>query len=118
MNSSLPFDTSNFEELPISIIICEPVANADGSLRDYRIVFGNEPFDRLWQSLNRKDNFIGELAGENNLLANEKFIATPLDNLPAPYVGFILTNDIKHDKKTERENFLNYIKLNHIANHF
>ncbi|MBR4153510.1 MAG: response regulator [Selenomonadaceae bacterium] len=110
MNSSLPFDTSNFEELPISIIICEPVANADGSLRDYRIVFGNEPFDRLWQSLNRKDNFIGELAGENNLLANEKFIATPLDNLPAPYVGFILTNDIKHDKKTERENFLNYIK--------
>ena len=110
MNSSLPFDTSNFEELPISIIICEPVANADGSLRDYRIVFGNEPFDRLWQSLNKKDNFIGELAGENNLLANEKFIATPLDNLPAPYVGFILTNGIKRDKKTERENFLNYIK--------
>ena len=47
MSDSLPFDTSTFEKLPISIIICEPVLNADGSLRDYRIVFGNEPFGRL-----------------------------------------------------------------------
>ncbi len=110
MNSSLPFDTSNFEKLPISIIICEPVTNADGSLRDYRIVFGNEPFARLWQNLKKKTDFIGELVEENNLLAEEKILSTPLENLPAPYVGFILTDITEHAKKTARNNFITSMK--------
>ena len=108
MSDSLPFDTSTFEKLPISIIICEPVLNADGSLRDYRIVFGNEPFGRLWKNLKKRNDFIGELVKKNNLL-DGKIISTPLD-LPAPYVGFILTDASKHDKKSARENFINSIK--------
>ena len=110
MNSSLPFDTSNFEELPISIIICEPVNNADGSLRDYRIVFGNEPFARLWQNLKKKNDFIGELVEENNLFAAEKILSTPLENLPAPYIGFILTDITEHEKKSAQENFMRSLK--------
>ena len=61
MKSSLPFDTTKFEELPISVIICKPVLNADGSVCDYRIVFGNEPF----ACLIGKNNFVGELLSEN-----------------------------------------------------
>ena len=72
MNSSLPFDTSKFEELPISIIICEPVKNEDGSPHDYRIVFGNEPFENFWQSRGKANDFIGELVNENNLLGGGK----------------------------------------------
>ncbi|MBR4903508.1 MAG: response regulator [Selenomonadaceae bacterium] len=109
MNSSLPFDTSNFEELPISIIICEPVKNADGSLRDYRIAFGNEPFARFWQSLNKSEDFIGAFTGENNLLGGGKVLSTPINNLPAPYVGFILTDISEYEKKSARTNFLRSI---------
>jgi hypothetical protein len=71
MNSSLPFDTSKFDELPISIIICTPVLNADDSVRDYRIVFGNEQFAGLWGALRKFYDFVGELVGEN--LSSEKF---------------------------------------------
>ncbi len=109
MNSSLPFDTSKFEELPISIIICEPVKNEDGSLHDYRIVFGNEPFENFWQNRNRTKDFIGELVNENNLLGGGKILSTPLNNLPAPYVGFILTDITEHEKKSARNNFMRSI---------
>ena len=108
MTGSLPFDTSNFEKLPIGIIICEPVLNEDGSRRDYRIVFGNESFGRLWQCLKKKNDFIGELAKKNNLL-DGKIISTPLE-VPAPYVGFILTDATDHDRKTARENFMRSVR--------
>ena len=109
MNSSLPFNTSNFEELPISIIICEPVKNTDGSLRDYRIVFGNEPFARLWQSLGKANDFIGKFAGENNLISGGKILSTQMNNLPAPYTGFILTDLSDYEKKSARNNFMRSI---------
>ncbi len=109
MNSSLPFDKSKFEELPISIIICEPVKNEDGSLHDYRIVFGNEPFVDLWKGRGKANDFIGELVNENNLLGGGKIISTPLKNLPAPYVGYVLTDLTDYEKKSARNNFMRSI---------
>ena len=106
MKSSLPFDTTKYDELPISTIICKPVLNADGSLRDYRIVFGNEPFARLWTDLGQTKNFVGEFVG--NL--NGKIFSTPLPDLPAPYVGFILTDITDYEKQSARKNFLHSIR--------
>ena len=97
MNSPLPFDTTRFNELPISIFICTPVLNADGSTRDYRIVFGNEPFARQ----TGEKNFVGELVGE--IVDSEKFFAAPFENFPAPYVGFILINISEREKFSARK---------------
>ena len=109
MKNSLPFDTKKFDEMPISIIICKPVLNADGSKRDYRIVFGNEPFANLWRGLGKKRNFVSELVDENNLFG-EKILPTPLTDLPAPYVGFILTDIADYEKKFARNHFLRSIR--------
>ena len=109
MKSSLPFDTRKFDELPISIIICKPVLNADGSRRDYRIVFGNEPFARLWHGLGKTRDFVGELADENNLFG-EKILSSPIPDLPEPYVGFMLTDLADYDKKVARSHFLRTIR--------
>ncbi|MBQ7454728.1 MAG: hypothetical protein IJS69_06750, partial [Selenomonadaceae bacterium] len=108
MNSSLPFDTTTFDELPISIIICKPVLNADGSARDYRIVFGNEPFAKLWNASGKTEDFVGELVNENFLTT--KFFSTPLKNLPEPFVGFTLIDTSDHDKKITRANFLRIVR--------
>ena len=97
MNSSLPFDTNKFDELPISIFICKPVLNADGFHLDYRIVFGNEPFARLLG----KENFVDGLVSEN--IDREKFLMTQFGNLPAPYVGFTLTSLTEHEKISSRD---------------
>ena len=104
MNSSLPFDTTRFNELPISIFICTPVLNADGSARDYRIVFGNEPFALQ----TGKKNFVGELVGE--IVDSEKFFAAPFENLPAPYVGFVLIDISEREKFSARNHFLRSIR--------
>ena len=108
MNSSLPFDTTKFDELPISIIICKPVLNVDGSARDYRIVFGNEPFAEIWNALGNADDFVGALVNENFL--TQKFLSTPLKNLPEPFVGFMLTDTTDHDKKFARAQFLRTVR--------
>ncbi|MCR5833035.1 MAG: response regulator [Selenomonadaceae bacterium] len=104
MYSSLPFDTTKFDELPISIIICQPVFNADGSAKDYRIVFGNEQFANQWNTLGKNSDFRGELVNDN--LPQNKFISTPLNNLPKPYVGFILTDTTEYNRQNAKDNFL------------
>ena len=104
MNSSLPFDTTNYDELPLSIIICKPVMNADGTERDYRIVFGNEPFVRLMGN----EDFNGKLVSEN--IDAKKFLKVPLENLPEPYVGFVLINISDHENFSARNNFLRSIR--------
>ena len=107
MNSSLPFDTTKFNELPTGIIICQPVLNADGSASYYRIVFGNEPFADIWKNLGKKNDFIGALIDENFL--TEKFSSMPLKNLPEPFVGFMLIDTTEHDKKFAHDNFLQIV---------
>ena len=104
MNSSLPFDTTKFDELPLPIFICKPVLNADGSLRDYRIVFGNEPFAQLLG----KKNFVGEFVSQ--IIDSEKFLSTPPENLIEPYVISTLTKISEHDKFSARSHFLSSIR--------
>ncbi|MBO4779591.1 MAG: PAS domain-containing protein, partial [Selenomonadaceae bacterium] len=104
MTASLPFDTTKFDELPINIILCKPVLNADGSARDHRIVFGNETFIEWRQAGNGERNFFGKLVSE--ILSGEKVLSTPLKNLPEPYTGFILTDVTDYEKKSARTNFL------------
>ena len=108
MTSSLPFDTSTFDELPINVIICTPVLNADGSAGDYRIVFGNEPFAQMWNACGKTDDFIGAFVNEN--FSDEQFLLTPLDNLPAPYIGFVLTDVSECEKKYTRKSILRIIR--------
>ncbi|MBR2519767.1 MAG: response regulator [Selenomonadaceae bacterium] len=127
MNNSLPLNTSKFDELTIATIICEPVLNAGGSLRDYRIVFGNEAFARLWRDFGHVEDFFGALivesglAGNENLTSSHAFLMTlrrrellvhfqPMNELPAPYVGFFLTNVSEYEKSSAREHFLRSIR--------
>ncbi|MBR1805316.1 MAG: response regulator [Selenomonadaceae bacterium] len=126
MDSSLPLDTSKFDELKIGTIICEPVLNADGSLRDYRIVFGNEAFARLWKTFGQTDDFIGAFVVENGLSGDEIFTSNAftntlrrgelcvhfqrIDDLPAPYVGFFVTDLSDSEKTSAREHFLRSIR--------
>ena len=108
MNCSLPFDVSKYDELPISVIICKPVSKADGSGRDYRIVFGNESFARLWRNLGKTTDFIGKTVGEN--FSGEKILSTPIKNLPEPFAGFILTDVTAYERKSARTAFLKTVK--------
>ncbi len=108
MTASLPFDTTKFDELPLDIIICKPVLNADGSVRDNRIVFGNESFAERWRTLNGTSNFIGVLVSD--ILSGRKILTAPLKNLPAPYVGFVLTDVADFDRKSAREHFLRTVR--------
>ena len=127
MNSSLPLDTAKFNELTIAAIICEPVLNIGGSLRDYRIVFGNEAFAHIWHDFGQVEDFVGALVIENGLASNEiltpsqAFLKTlrrgelcvhfqPMKELPAPYVGFFLTNVSEYEKISAQEHFLRSIR--------
>ncbi|MBR7024413.1 MAG: response regulator [Selenomonadaceae bacterium] len=101
---TLPLDTTKYAAAPLGIIICKPIKNADGSLRDYRIIFGNEPF----KNLTGKADFVGALVSE--LIDNRKFLKTPLEDVPAPYVGFAVINIAEDEKNITRKQFLKTIR--------
>ena len=104
IHMTLPLDTTKYAAAPLGIIICKPIKNADGSLRDYRIIFGNEPFKRL----TGKTNFIGMLVSE--LTDNRKFMKTQLEDVPEPYVGFAVISIAEDEKKITRKQFLKTIR--------
>ena len=101
---TLPLDTTKYAVAPLAIIICKPIKNTDGSLRDYRIIFGNEPFKRL----TGKTDFTGALVSE--LIDNRKFMKTQLEDVPAPYIGFAVINIAEDEKKIARKQFLKTIR--------
>ena len=101
---TLPLDMTKYAAVPVSIIICKPIRNTDGSLRDYRVIFGNEPFKRL----TGKTDFVGALVSE--LIDNRKFIKTQLEDVPEPYVGFAVINISEDEKKISRKQFLKTIR--------
>ena len=103
MTSSLPFDTTKYDELPLSIIICKPVMNANGSVRDYRIIFGNEHFKRL-----TGDMFAGEKLSDT--INAEKFLKTRIEDIPEPYVGFFLIKISDMSEQISRKQFRKMIR--------
>ena len=124
MKSHLPLDTSKFDELTIGIIICEPVFSGK-TLRDYRIIFGNEAFSRLWHAFGRENDFNGAFLIENGLSSEENLTSNAftkrfcdkisvhmqkIDDLPAPYVGFYVLDVSDGEKTSAREDFLNSVR--------
>ena len=133
-NLELPFDTTPYDKLPISTMIYEPVYHADGSLKDFRVVYGNEIFARDWLLTYHDDNYVGQclkartLMDEYSLSMLEKFLTepphpfstymlmvnfhlhfVPITNLPAPYAGVLMTNLNDYEEKEARIHFLRNI---------
>ena len=129
---ALPFDTTPYDRLPISTILCEPALDPDGTVRDYRIVYGNEVFARDWRRLCGDEAFVGSSLVRAQILDDSaamemiaRFQASPpqafttfverknlhlhfqpLTDLPEPYVGFFLTNITDYEEQEARVHFL------------
>ena len=134
MTNTLPFDTSPYDKLPVSVMIYEPIYRADGSLRDFRIVYGNEIFARDWLATYRDSVYVGVCLKERTLMDEysismlERFLTetphpfstympmvnfhlhfVPITNLPAPYAGVVMTNLNDYEGKESRIHFLRNI---------
>ena len=134
-NIVLPFDTTPYDKLPISTMIYEPVYNDDGSLRDFRLVYGNNIFARDWKLIYHSDTFVGECLKESTLMDEyslgmlERFLTEkphsfstymPMVNLhlhfepmagllPPPYHGVLMTILNDYEEKESRTHFLRNI---------
>ena len=62
------YDTSVYDNFPVTILIYEAVKDADGKTVDYRIVYGNRQFAKDFRKIYGKDEFLGLQAGKNRLL--------------------------------------------------
>ena len=132
---TLPFDTSPYDKLPVSVMIYEPVWNADGTVRDFRIVYGNEVFAQDWLATYRDTAFVGVCLKERTLMDEysismlERFLTepphafstympmvnfhlhfVPVTNLPAPYAGVVMTNLNDYEETESRIHFLRNIR--------
>ena len=103
MTGSLPMDVTKYAELPLGIIICKPVMNTDGTERDYRIVFGNEHFAKMMGGA-----FTGETVSE--IIDAEKYLMTRLEDVPEPYVGFIVIKIADMSEQISRKQFRKMIR--------
>ena len=140
MKNLLPFDTTKYNDLPISVVIYQTVYDSDNSIRDFRIVYGNKIFIRDWKKYHRDKIFFGAYLVRDKILNDEvvnemiKFSAgnlcafssyiqaedihvhfQPIENLPPPYGGFFLTNVSDYQEKSAHTHFLHAIKQMEIA---
>ena len=140
-NKSLPFDPAVYESLPISMFLVEPEFLADGSPEDYRIVYGNAMFVKAWRRLYGERDCTGMHIEADHLLndyalrmmgrfcagspaAFSIYVAQtnlhlhfqPVTGLPAPFMGYFLT-DITDDKEQDAKvHFLRNIRqMNNVA---
>ena len=133
--SLLPFETGQYERHSISSFIYEPVYYADGSLRDFRILYASDVFARDWETIYHNTDYLGALLKESTLMDDyslemmERFITQkphsfmtympmvnlhlyfePILDLPVPYAGFYLTNITNHAFRDARDHFLRNIR--------
>ena len=133
--SLLPFETGQYEQHSISSFIYEPIYHADGSLRDFRILYASDIFARDWEAIYHNEDYLGALLKESTLMDDyslemmERFITQkphafmtympmvnlhlyfePIPDLPAPYAGFYLTNITNHAFRDARDHFLRNIR--------
>ena len=131
---NLPFDTTAYDALPISTMVYEPVRNGDGSLKDFRLVYGNAVFERDWKRIYHSDSFVGECLKDRTLMDEyslgmlERFLTEtphsfstympmvnlhlhfePMTGLPAPYAGVFMTNLTDYEEQEARTHFLRNI---------
>ena len=57
--SPLPFDTTKYDDLPMSAVIYKPVPNEDGSSFDYIIVYANESLIKDWNLYRSDEPWLG-----------------------------------------------------------
>ena len=115
----LPFDTSKYDDLPISTVIYEPYTNFNISKCEYRIVYINDAFAAEW-NFYRPNEVVQKLMDENSqrgtsfsYYIKEKDVHVhfqSVKNLPPPYIGFFLTNVTEYEEKSAKIHFLRSIK--------
>ena len=135
MSFKLPFDTSRYDDIPISIMIYEPTFRADGSRLDYLVRYANKAFARDWKQIYGNDRYIGAGLVESTLMDDysfemmDKFLKEkphsfstymplvklhlhfePMTDLPEPYYGFFLTNITDYEEQEARIHFLRSIQ--------
>ena len=133
--SLLPFETGKYEYHSVSSFIYEPIFNADGSLKDFRILYASDKFARDWADIYHNEDCLGALLKESTLMDDyslemmERFITQkphafmtympmenlhlyfePIPDLPAPYAGFYVTNITGQAYRDARDHFLRNIR--------
>jgi len=133
--SLLSFKTGRYEYHDVSSFIYEPIFNADGSLKDFRILYASDIFARDWVAIYHNEDYLGALLKESTLMDDyslemmERFIThrphafmtympmvnlhlyfEPITGLPAPYAGFYLTNITGQAYRDARDHFLRNIR--------
>ena len=116
-------------------MIYEPVYRADGTLRDFRIVYGNGIFARDWLATYRDDAFVGACLRERTLMddhsssmlervltetprpfstyipmVNFHLHFVPITSLPAPYMGVLMVDLNDYEETEARTHFLRNIR--------
>lgn len=110
------FDTSAYEDLPVTVVVYEIVRWETDGIDDYRIVYGNRNFARDYRMIYGKEAFLGALAVRDHLIDDytlqrmnsfrdkpESFCTyvpqaglyvhmQPLTAVPDGYVGYLITN--------------------------
>ena len=133
--SMVSFETSQYNKHEISSFIYEPVLNADGSAKDFRVVYASDIFARDWLAIYHNENYLGALLRESTLMDEyslsmmERFLTEtpfpfvsympmidlhlyfePIENLPAPYAGFYITNITGYSDQDAKDHFLKNIQ--------
>ncbi len=133
-SGALPLDTGRYDDLPVSVFLCEPVPR-EGGVPDARVVYANARCLREWAALGGGSGPVGMRIGDGRGLdagaldalrgclagSPRPFSAylprrdlrvqfTPLSNLPAPYAGFLLTDVSGYETQEGRVHFLRNIR--------
>lgn len=125
---------AKYDGLPISTLIFEPVENS-GAQTDYKIIYANETFAADWKLYRPGEpSAVGKCVLESGVMSEtvvrlmeENFRSgtafsyylpegdihvhfQPMKNLPAPYMGFFLTNVTEYEAKSSEIHFLRSIR--------
>lgn len=135
------YNTSIYDNLPVSVILYEVMRDADGAFEDYRIIYGNRAFARDYKMFYGREDYIGVQAVRDHLIddytlfqmksylagtpkpfstfiphANLHVHMEPLLDLPEGYVGYVITNIKDFEEQESRVYFLHAIsQMNNIA---
>ena len=141
MNSLKNYDTSRYDDLPVTVLIFETVRGTGGEIRDFQIVYGNRNFARDFQEVYGKSEFLGALAVEEHLIdeytlqmmkqycsgrpsafstyvphAKLHIHMEPLLDLPEGCLGFVITDIADYDEQESRVHFLRVVsQMNNVA---
>ena len=68
MNGLTNYDTAVFANLPVTVVIYEPVYGENGQFLDYRIVYGNPKFANDFRRIYGHDRFLDAFAIRDHLV--------------------------------------------------